>query len=161
MNELLRPWKLATLATGIALLIVGSFHYNAPDWDIPISIIMALVAYVTAPWSMRVMVERRWREWPLMLFATWFGVDGCYWIYWTFQDPAALAFMRDVNAPASLSLYWMCGLFWYWRGSLNEMSETTLVRLRCSLCGDKCAPALLDRWIAGQLRRRAAHGRPE
>ena len=61
-TELLRPWKLATLAIGIGLLVVGSFHYEAPDWDIPISIIMALMAYLTAAWSMHVMVERRWRE---------------------------------------------------------------------------------------------------
>jgi hypothetical protein len=34
--ELQRPWKLATLAIGIGLLVVGSFNYEAPDWDIPI-----------------------------------------------------------------------------------------------------------------------------
>lgn len=34
-------WNLATLAIGIALLIGGSFYYQAPDWDIPISLIMA------------------------------------------------------------------------------------------------------------------------
>ena len=43
-SELLRPWKLATLAIGIALLIAGRFYFQAPDWDIPISLIMALVA---------------------------------------------------------------------------------------------------------------------
>ena len=40
LREYLRPWKLATLAFGIALLIAGSFYYEAPDWDIPISLIM-------------------------------------------------------------------------------------------------------------------------
>ena len=120
-TELLRPWKLATLAIGIGLLVVGSFYYEAPDWDIPISIIMALMAYLTAAWSMHVMVERRWRQWPLMLFWTWFTVDGCYWLYWHFTNPVALELMREVNAPASLSLYWMCGLVWYYRGTLREM----------------------------------------
>ena len=78
--ELLRPWKLATLAIGIGLLVVGSFYYEAPDWDVPISIIMALMAYLTAAWSMHVMVERRWRQWPLMLFWTWFTacLSGCH-----------------------------------------------------------------------------------
>ena len=51
-KELVRPWKLATLAVGIALLILGSFYYGAPDWDIPISFIMAILAYLTAPWSL-------------------------------------------------------------------------------------------------------------
>jgi hypothetical protein len=47
--EYKRPWKLFTLAIGILLLIAGSFYLRAPDWDIPISIIMALFAYTTAP----------------------------------------------------------------------------------------------------------------
>jgi hypothetical protein len=37
-QKLLRPWKLCTLAIGIALLIAGSFYYQAPEWDIPISL---------------------------------------------------------------------------------------------------------------------------
>ena len=61
LAEYTRPWKLFTLALGIALLILGSFYYEAPDWDIPISLIMASLAYLTAPWSLRVVVERRWR----------------------------------------------------------------------------------------------------
>ncbi len=119
--EYLRPWKLLTLAFGIGLLIVGSFYYQAPDWDIPISLIMALLAYLTAPWSMRVLIERRWRLWPWMLFFTWFTVDGCYAIYWHFKDPVALKLMRAANFPASLSLYWICGLGWYFRGSFREL----------------------------------------
>ncbi|HZW26089.1 MAG TPA: 3'-5' exonuclease [Gallionella sp.] len=121
-KELLRPWKLFTLAVGIGLLIWGSFHYAAPDWDIPISLIMALFAYLSAGWSMHVMVERRWRDFPLMLLATWWSVDGCYALYWYFRDPVALELMRAANAPASLSLYWMCGLVWFWNGSLKELA---------------------------------------
>jgi hypothetical protein len=100
VQEYLRPWKLATLALGVALLIAGSFYYEAPDWDIPISLIMALLAYAAAPWSLHVLVERQWRLWPAMLFATWFTVDGCYWIYWHFKNPVALEMMREVNFPA-------------------------------------------------------------
>jgi hypothetical protein len=40
------PWNMATLGVGIALLIAGSFYYQAPDWDIPISLIMAGFAYL-------------------------------------------------------------------------------------------------------------------
>ena len=120
LHEYLRPWKLATLAFGIALLIAGSFYYEALDWDIPISLMMGLLAYLTAPWSLHVLVERQWRMWPAMLFATWFTVDGCYWIYWHFKNPVALELMREANFPASLSLYAMCGLVWYYRGSLRE-----------------------------------------
>lgn len=128
-TEFFRPWKLITLALGIFLLIAGSFVFEAPDWDAPVSIIMALVAYLTAPWSMRVMLERRWSLFPLMLLATWFGVDGCYWMYWSWKDPQALALMREANAPASLSLYWMCGLAWYFHGSIKELLSVVRQRL--------------------------------
>lgn len=133
MQELLRPWKLVTLAIGLGLLIVGSLIYKAPDWDIPISIIMALVAYVTAPWCMRVMLERRWRDWPAMLLLTWFGVDGCYAAYWSVVNPEALEIMREANAPASLSLFWIVGLLWMYKGTLGELAEQAAARVRGEL----------------------------
>ena len=119
--EYKRPWKLFSLFIGISLLIIGSFYYQAPDWDIPISLIMASFAYLTAPWSLRVVVERQWKMFPLMLFFTWFTVDGCYWLYWHFKNPVSLELMREANFPASLSLYGICGLVWYYQGSLKEM----------------------------------------
>ena len=121
--EQLRPWKLVTLALGIALLVLGSFYYAAPDWDIPISFIMAIFAYLTAPWSLRVILERNWRLWPGMLFVTWFTVDGCYAIYWYFKNPVALELMREANFFASLSLYGMCGIVWLYRGSLRQLLQ--------------------------------------
>lgn len=45
MQEYLRPWKLMTLAVGLLLLVAGSFHYRAPDWDVPISLITGLLAH--------------------------------------------------------------------------------------------------------------------
>jgi hypothetical protein len=121
LSEYLRPWKLLTLASGVALLIIGSYYYNAPDWDIPISLIMALLAYLTAPWSLRVVLERRWKLFPLMFFATWFTVDGCYALYWYFKDPIALEMMRMANFPASLSLYGICGVLWLYQGNLGQL----------------------------------------
>lgn len=106
------PWNLETLFVGIALLITGSFYYEAPDWDIPISLIMAGFSYLTAAWSLNVLVKRNWRKFPLMLFFTWWTVDGCYALYWYFKNPVALALMREANWPASLALYWACGVVW-------------------------------------------------
>ena len=120
-REYLRPWKLSALVVGIGLLIAGSFYMPAPDWDIPISLIMALLAYLTAPWSLRTLLERRWRHWPAMLFITWWSVDGCYALYWYLRNPAALDLMRSANFPASLGLYGLCGVVWLYRGSLREM----------------------------------------
>ncbi|MEI7430035.1 MAG: hypothetical protein WCL27_06225 [Betaproteobacteria bacterium] len=124
IRESKRPWKIFTLAIGLLLLIAGSFYYQAPDWDIAISFIMAIFTYLTAGWSMHVIVERRWRHWPLMLFFLWWCIDGCYALYWHFVDPEALAFMREANAPASFCLYLVCGLVWYWNGSTGEAVGT-------------------------------------
>lgn len=131
ITEYRRPWKLVTLAIGLGLLVAGSFVYHAPDWDIPISVIMAGFTYLTAGWSMHVVVERRWRNWPLMAFSTWWAVDGCYALYWSLIDPEALAFMRSANWPASLCLYAMCGLVWYWNGTLLELYVAVREKLRC------------------------------
>jgi len=131
--EYFRPWKLLTLAVGVGLLIFGASHYSALDWDMPISLIMAALAYLTAPWSLRVVLERRWNQWPLMLLATWFSVDGCYWIYWHYRNPGALM-MREANFFASLSLYGLCGVIWLYRGSLRELFAE--VRLAVSF-GDR------------------------
>ena len=122
-RELLRPWKVATLVVGILVLIAGAYVTPAPDWDVGISLIMAGFAYTTPPWSVRMVVEHRVRVWPLVAFATWFSVDGCYAVYWSWKDPVALAFMRDANAPASLSLYVICGLIWFPRMSARNILE--------------------------------------
>jgi hypothetical protein len=123
ITEYLRPWKLLTLVIGISLLIVGAFYENAPDWDIPISFIMAFFSYLTAPSSMRILLERRWKQWPIMLFWTWFSVDGCYTIYWYFKNPLALDMMREANFPASLSLYGICGIIWLYQGSFHNLLQ--------------------------------------
>jgi NhaP-type Na+/H+ or K+/H+ antiporter len=118
--EYARPWKLVTLALGIAFLIAGALWSGLPDWDIPISLIMALPAYLTAPCTMRVLLERRWKQFPQALFWTWFTVDGTYTIYWSFVFPEALV-LRPANAGVSLALYGLCGLVWYSKASLREI----------------------------------------
>ena len=124
--ELLRPWKLITLAAGIGLLVIGSFHYQAPDWDIPVSFIMAGFTYLFSGWTIRVILERRWRDVPWAALATWWCVDGCYALYWSQVNPLALDTMRDANWPASLALYGLCGIIWIWNGSLKSLYEYLL-----------------------------------
>ncbi len=124
--EYKRPWKLASLIIGIMLLVVGSFYYQAPDWDIPISLIMAVSTYLTAGWCLRILLERRWKYFPLMLFWTWLSVDGLYAAYWYVVDPQALALMRSANFGASLVLFVVCGLIWLPRMSLKTMWQKIL-----------------------------------
>ncbi len=122
-SEYLRPWKLATLLAGFGVLVAGAFYYEAPDWDIGVSLVMAILSYLTAPWSAHVLAERRWKLLPLALLAAWITVDGSYSLYWYLKNPATLAMMRDANLVPSLFLYVLCGLVWYFRGSLAEMMK--------------------------------------
>ncbi len=67
MIEYLRPWKMFTLVIGVALLVLGAIAKIAPDWDIPISLLMALLTYAFAPLTMRIILERRWIHLPFAL----------------------------------------------------------------------------------------------
>ena len=113
--EYVKPWRLLTLALGMAFLIAGALWSGLPDWDIPVSFLVALPAYLTAAPTLRVAIERRWFQLPIAAFWTWFTVDGTYTIYWGFRDPAVLEALRGANAAASLGLYLACGLVWYGR----------------------------------------------
>ena len=120
LRNYLQPWKLITLGFGLGLLIVGSFFYNAPDWDVGISIVMAALTYLTAPWATRVIISRQWSWLPLALLWYYVSVDGCYWLYWTFNNPDAL-YMREANFYASSCLYWLCGFIWLHDGPLKAL----------------------------------------
>jgi len=118
--EYLRPWKLATFCIGLGLLLIGAHYHVAPDWDYPISFIMATLTYLTAPWSVQVFLYRRWKFALLALFWFYVTVDGAYWLYWRLANPQALV-MRPANFYASSCLYWLCGFVWLHQGSLRTL----------------------------------------
>lgn len=120
LNEYFRPWKLATFTVGLGLLLIGADLHIAPDWDYPISFLMATLTYLTAPWSVRVFKDRRWQALPVALFWFYFTVDGCYWLYWSTVKPEALV-MREANLYASSCLYWLCGFIWLHDGPLRSL----------------------------------------
>lgn len=111
---------MSSLALGLALLLVGADYFNAPDWDYAISVIMAALTYLTAPWSARVLLDRRWAWLPLALFWYYVSVDGCYWLYWQHVRSDALE-MREANLYASSCLYWLCGFIWLHDGPLKSL----------------------------------------
>ena len=121
MREYLRPWKLFTLAIGLALLVFGALHYNQPDWDVGISFVMGLLAYFTAPWGIIVLKAKRWKFLPLALLAYWFTVDGSYVLYNAWVGRPVWPELRAANFFASSLLYLLCGLIWLPRMPFREV----------------------------------------
>ncbi|HSV58577.1 MAG TPA: hypothetical protein VLJ19_06725 [Variovorax sp.] len=121
LTEYLRPWKLVTLAIGIAILIWGAQVEKLPDWDAGISVVMALLTYLTAPWGVRVCIERRWRWVPLALFYAWVAIDMSYWAWNAHLGPEFTDILRQANMWPSTLLYFLCGFIWLYRGSLAEL----------------------------------------
>jgi hypothetical protein len=123
--ELARPWKLATFAIAMGLLLYGAVEFGIGDWDVGVTLVMGTLTYVTAPWVVRTLV-RVVRERPagwLMataaaLVVAWFVVDGVYLLY---HSLAGNPIYREDNIYASTPIYFMAGFFWLFRGSVREM----------------------------------------
>jgi len=125
LRELRRPWKLATLAVGMAWLFYGALCYDISDWDVGVSLIMGGCTYLWAPWSVTTIfraLRHRPRLWPLhlvtALIPALFTVDWAYWIYHTAIGNRML---RWENFKTSLALYFLCGILWCYRGTLREL----------------------------------------
>ena len=122
--ELARPWKLFSFAVGLGGLLYGALDYGISDWDVGISLIMAGLTYLCAPWSVGTIltaVRHRSRGWYLgigiALFVAWFVVDGVYVLYHTVMGNQMF---RLENFYASSALYLLAGSIWLYRGSLRE-----------------------------------------
>lgn len=103
-------WKACTFAFGLSWLIWGALFFGYPDWDIPLSLLMAFSTLVLAEWSVAVLMERRYPLWPLAAAAAWWCVDGSYWLYWSFTRPEVM--IREGQWPMSLCLFLLCGFIW-------------------------------------------------
>jgi len=121
MKEYLRPWKLASLAIGLALLIAGAIYFGQQDWDAGISLIMGLLTYITAPWALRVFKSLNWKLFPPALLAFWLSVDGSYTFYNACMGHPAGAELRRANFFAASLLYLLCGFIWLPRTTLREL----------------------------------------
>jgi hypothetical protein len=130
VREYLRPWKLFSLLAGIVLLIAGSFYYHASDWDVGISVVMALFTYLTAASGLRTIVKslatlRFDRPFVWAIWWWYWSVDGCYWVYNTLLHHQMI---RYENFLASTGLYFLCGLIWWPQCSLRELLSPQRIR---------------------------------
>lgn len=124
-RELRRPWKLVTLASGVSWLLYGALVYGISDWDVGISFIMGGLTYVFAPWTVYVLVnavQLRPPKWPFhvlgALLPAMLAVD---WSYWLYHTAVGNRMLRWENFKVSAALYFICGLLWYYRGSLRDL----------------------------------------
>jgi len=124
--ELVRPWKLAVFIAGMAWLLWGAVTYRFPDWDVGISVLMGLLAYLFAPWVVRLIttaVRYRRPGWVLSvmvaLVVTWAVVDGSYLAYNTLLGHPML---RIDNALVSSALFFGLGVAVSYRGSARELA---------------------------------------
>jgi hypothetical protein len=56
LHRLMRPWKIVTFLLGTAFFVWGAFFFDAPTWDVPNAILMSVVTFLLAPWSVDQMV---------------------------------------------------------------------------------------------------------
>jgi len=124
MIELLRRWKLISFGIGMAWLLYGAVNYGIADWDVGISLIMGVLTYLCAPWSVRIILHSFYRRpggWVLHVLAALavalFVVDSVYWLYHTAMGNRMY---RLENFKASSALYFLAGAFWLYRGSVRE-----------------------------------------
>ena len=98
-----RLWlKMGSFAVGLGLLLYGAWYLDFPDWDLGISLVMAVTTLATAEWSVSVLWQRRWRWLPLSAFWTGLSVDGVYWAYWSIVRPQVM--IREAQWLTSLCL---------------------------------------------------------
>jgi hypothetical protein len=130
--ELLRPWKLASFGIGMLWLIYGAMCYNICDWDVGISLLMGGFTYIFAPWSVITIyssIRFKPLAWPLRvvtaLIPAMFSVD---WVYWLYHSAVGNQMLRWENFKVSMALYFICGIFWCYRGSLKDLAGELRVK---------------------------------
>lgn len=111
-NWLFAPWKLATFAVAALVMIVAGPYTGDCDWDGPVSIVMSVLTFATAPyaigelWRRRSVVGVYVATCSLLLSASW-----SFDLYWFWRR----GFYPDSwlgNLVASSALYLTAGLLW-------------------------------------------------
>jgi hypothetical protein len=125
LRELVRPWKMASFVTAMALLLYGALNFNIGDWDVGVTLLMGTLTYVFAPWSVLVIgsaVRYRPRGWwahvALSIIVAVLIVDTAYI---TYSHIVGNRTDRLGNFYASMPLYFLAGMCWLYRGSLKEL----------------------------------------
>lgn len=103
-------WKNSTFLIGLAWLIYGALFFDYPDWDIPLSLLMAGCTYLSADRFILAIKQKDPLGILLWSFMAWAAIDGSYWLYWSITDTSVM--IREGQWPMSACLYLLCGMFW-------------------------------------------------
>jgi len=113
---LLARWRLVTFVVATAALVIVAPYTGDPTWDYYDASFMALLTFLTAPWSLGCLFRalRRRRD-PIELY-----VAVCAWMFstsWSYDFYYLLRFgfyppSWSANIGASAILYGAAGLFW-------------------------------------------------
>jgi hypothetical protein len=114
-NFLLERWKLFTFAIATVSIGLAAPYSGDPTWDISNSVVISILTYVFAPWSVAVLY-RALRSWK---FNTHFWVALCFFFIpcWTYD---VYILLRDKIYPPtwynnlyiSGAIVLIAGLFW-------------------------------------------------
>lgn len=103
-------WKNITFSIGLSSLIYGAISLDFPDWDTPLSFLMALSTYLTADRLILAIKQKELPKVALFSLGAWWSIDGVYWLYWSLVDSSVM--IREGQWLASLCLYLLCGFLW-------------------------------------------------
>jgi hypothetical protein len=123
--ELIRPWKLFSFTIGLCFLLYGAWAWDFSDWNWLNSVVMALLTYFLAPWSVMhlrsiwIKQSRFWQWKTLWAIFFWiFTVDTSYTLC---NHILHYPVFHLANFPASSVLFFTCGFLWSYQATLSDL----------------------------------------
>jgi hypothetical protein len=127
-KELLRPWKLITFSIALGYYIYGAYRYQCPTWDVPVSIIMSVLTYLFAPWTVKsvyYLIQKRPKYWirdlvicGIVIYACASGSYELYnWRHLGYWPPPTYW----VNLWYSSCAFIAAGILWKFEGTFREL----------------------------------------
>ena len=128
LRELGRPWKLVSFFIGLGYYIRGALYYTCPTWDIPVSIIMSVLTYIFAPWTVNSiyhLIYYRPRSWiPGLigcLVIIYVCASGSYELYNLWHIGYWPPPTYWVNLYYSSLMFFAAGMLWRFQGTLKDL----------------------------------------
>jgi hypothetical protein len=103
-------WKPITFLFGFAWLLWGALFFDYPDWDVGVSVVMALSTYLTADKAVGWILSGKPRNLLAAALVSWWAVDGSYTLYWSIVRPEVM--IREGQWAMSLCLFLLAGFIW-------------------------------------------------